>query len=159
MQEYRKILDDYNGTVYVRRALALGIVGWFLMFGLVLLLANEVGQNNDAGKLDWLGSLIPFSLLALFVSGPLGFLRLNRGHARRQSQAESDLEAFLARIKYSTRGRRAHSDDTEMSARWKQHLWYGDNPGLDWTDRVRGESQGIDNGDVYRNNVSENDKD
>lgn len=50
------------------------------------------------------------------------------------------------------------SDDYYVSKRQRDHLWYGDHSDLDWRDRERGQSWGMD-ADTYVSNWLENDKD
>ncbi|MGA7205528.1 MAG: hypothetical protein WBX27_12960, partial [Specibacter sp.] len=68
-------------------------------------------------------------------------------------------EAFLERIGYADRVKSISDDDYHSPTRRQtQHAWYQGHSELNWQDRVRAESYGMDV-DSYINNVAEHDKD
>ena len=68
-------------------------------------------------------------------------------------------EAFLERIGYADREKNmSEDDDYSPTRRQTQHAWYQGHSELNWQDRVRAESYGMDV-DSYINNVAEHDKD
>jgi hypothetical protein len=124
--------------------------------------------SADGGFEEWAGLI----WIAVWAVGLFGLAKSAiAGAEEAEKLTRPNADDFLRKIKYHERvrsGRRpgtahvapVHGDDTGpvKSTRQAQHEWYRGHSELDWRDRQRAETYGMDI-DTYINNVLENDKD
>lgn len=160
--EYRRF--DHMNNLTFREQFRAHVLTWVALFAwaalmiVLCMVVTSTDTTEPAGtraRGEEITSMVVF--LIVLLGGGAGVFVIAKHVGTRALR--HGREALLDRIGYADRVKTVSEDDYySPTVRQTQHAWYQGHSELNWQDRVRAESYGMDV-DSYINNVAEHDKD